>query len=441
EGKKASLNDKASSSLAQKAANPSLLTSTQKRSTKPRSNLSIQKPANKASNQANNQVKQQATPKSATMPPTILLNPPIQTLTKLLPPDWSICIGRPMEEPCMGIMHPLSHKMEVQLMKWEELFPEPLKMLLTMTLPLTTRFMINQISEAHIDTLQSIPLSMQDRIPIFKPNLPPLTFLVWNVQGAGIALVKTYMGSDQAELIATKFSFGGHMQVDVDGFAGGILVYWRTDSVTVSKINQSAQHITMEVTRTGEVPWRQELWAFLKNYAASHNHPWLVSGDFNDTRFDWERSNCSDEVKRRAKHFNALVEDMELIELEFSGPSHTWARGLSDEIRKSARLDRALCNSAWATRFTNASIKVLPAIQSDHCPLFISPNGFAPLNSINKPFRFQAAWLTHEKFQEFVQSKWSNQVPLIPFLSKFSKDRQEWNKNVFHNIFQKKKES
>lgn len=35
---------------------------------------------------------------------------------------------------------------------------------------------------------------------------------------------------------------------------------------------------------------------------------------------------------------------MELIEVEFSGASHTWARGLTSETRHSGRLDKALCN-------------------------------------------------------------------------------------------------
>ncbi|KAL2922450.1 Protein YABBY 2 [Bienertia sinuspersici] len=104
----------------------------------------------------------------------------------------------------------------------------------------------------------------------------------------------------------------------------------------------------------------------------------------------------------------------------------------------SARIDHVFCNSAWATRFDQASMKHLPTIQSDHCPLLISSNGFAPLSSINKPFRFQAAWMTHENFQEFIQSNWASNSPLIPALEALSNDLQQWNKEVFHNIFREK---
>ncbi|XP_074277012.1 uncharacterized protein LOC141600668 [Silene latifolia] len=123
-------------------------------------------------------------------------------------------------------------------------------------------------------------------------------------------------------------------------------------------------------------------------------------------------------MARRCAFFNNLIESCQLIELEFSGPAYTWARGSSAATRQSARLDRALCNSEWSTQFSEASVRHLPAFQSYHCPLLISPNGFAPLSSVQRPFRFQAAWMTHENFSEFIR----------------------WNEDVFGNIFRKKRE-
>lgn len=120
------------------------------------------------------------------------------------------------------------------------------------------------------------------------------------------------------------------------------------------------------------------------------------------------------------------------IEIEFTGAAHTWARGLSTKTRQSARLDRALCNGNWGMRFDQAKVKHLPASHSDHCPIFISPNRFAP-------FRFQATWLTHENLLEFVKEKWDNNHALIPSLAQLSDELQSWNKDVFGNIFQQKR--
>ncbi|KAL2927601.1 LINE-1 retrotransposable element ORF2 protein [Bienertia sinuspersici] len=248
------------------------------------------------SNSASSQVNQDAA----------LKNP----ITKILPPDWSLCVGRTMETPCMGIMHPLVHRIEIQILTWVEPYPEPADLLLTMTMPI-------------------------------EPDL-----------------------------------------------------------VTINQIDQSTQHITMQISRIGEDSWyfsaiyaspdpikRQDLWKFLKDFAQTHNKPWMLK-----------------------------------------------------ETRRSARLDRTLCNGMWTTRFSQASVKHLPAVQSDHCPLFISPIGFPPLSALNKPFWFQVVWLTHEKFQSFIEEKWESQAPLVPLLNSLSQDLQQWNKNVFHNIFQKKRE-
>ncbi|KAL2941204.1 hypothetical protein RDABS01_029554, partial [Bienertia sinuspersici] len=92
------------------------------------------------------------------------------------------------------------------------------------------------------------------------------------------------------------------------------------------------------------------------DFARTHNKPCLLGGDFNGTRYDWERNSCCSKVQRRSLQFNHWIESMELVELEFSGPSHTWARGNSEETRCSARLDRALCNGEWGLRFSNAEL-------------------------------------------------------------------------------------
>ncbi|XP_021768184.1 uncharacterized protein LOC110732536 [Chenopodium quinoa] len=168
----------------------------------------------------------------------------------------------------------------------------------------------------------------------------------------------------------------------------------------------------MEITRVGASPWyfsaiyaspdpmkRKDSWEELKKFVVTHNKPWLLAGDFNDTRFPSERNKSCHETNRRSSMFNNWIEEMDLLKVEFAGAAHTWARGRTPETRKSARLDRGLCNDEWAMRFKKASMKHLPAIQSDHCPIFISLNGFSPLQAIHRPFRFQATWMTHEKLK------------------------------------------
>lgn len=89
--------------------------------------------------------------------------------------------------------------------------------------------------------------------------------------------------------------------------------------------------------------------------------------------------------------------------------------------------------------FEDASLRHLPAIQSDHCPIFIFPNGFLPLQTIHRPFKFQVVWLTHENFRAFVEERWCSNSDLIPALASLANDLQSWNKDVFGNIFIQKR--
>ncbi|XP_074306224.1 uncharacterized protein LOC141641463 [Silene latifolia] len=295
--------------------------------------------------------------------------------------------------------------------------------------------------------------------------------MVWNVQGTGsknkisaikevvraykptvLALVETHMGGDHAIKLGNILGYGDHSRVNTIGFSGGIWLYWKKDIVSINPIVEHQQFITVEISRNGELPWffsavyaspdptnRRELWSELENFARMNNRPWIMAGDFNETRSLSERHGGNESMARRCERFNNWIENCEFIVLAFSGPAHTWARGNSVETRQSASLDKALCNAEWVEMFEDAMVRHLPAIQSDHCPLFISPNGFVPLNAINRPFRFQACWLTHENFKEFIDNSCPDEGNFTHRLDILSRKLQDWNSNVFGNIFRQKR--
>lgn len=83
--------------------------------------------------------------------------------------------------------------------------------------------------------------------------------------------------------------------MDTIGFAGGIWLLWRTESVTVDVLATSEQAITALVKRNTDANWlfsacygspnprkREKLWEFLAQASQAHNSPWLVTGDFNE---------------------------------------------------------------------------------------------------------------------------------------------------------------
>ena len=84
-------------------------------------------------------------------------------------------------------------------------------------------------------------------------------------------------------------------------------------------------------------------------------------------------------------------------------------------------------------------VKHLARINSDHCPLLLSLD-FLPFSNSVRPFRFQPIWHSHEEFPSVVREAWEgNQHSVCNAIYEFTNKANVWNKDVFGNIFWKKK--
>ena len=327
------------------------------------------------------------------------------------------------------------------------------------------------LREMFLAMMPSVPLREYDRYPQFSMFNMSIKILVWNVQGVGnkiavikelirtnhptmLVLVETHLSGDQATSVCDRIGFSGKMRVDAQGFSGGIWMFWKAEDISVTAYGSNSQHLTVEIKKIGDEPWlfsavyaspesnlRRALWDELDEIRRNYEGPWLLAGDFNDTVCMSERNGIdSSEMQRRCRNFANWVANNELIDLGFSGPAHTWFRGNSEETFKSARLDRGLVNEKWRLKFEEGGLRNLPKYSSDHCPILMSTTGFAPVERAIRPFRFQAAWLNHDKFHEFVHRNWVSSAPIVPFLKDFARKIQTWNKEEFYNIFRRKSE-
>jgi len=298
------------------------------------------------------------------------------------------------------------------------------------------------------------------------------SIMTWNVQGAGsvrflnilkelirkydptiMVLVETKISGRQAEEVCKKIGFDGQFRVDAQGFSGGIWLFWKAQLVQIQILTSNTQFVSMEVTFNNLPSWtftavyaspqensRQSLWQQLNEFSLSHSQPWLLAGDFNETKSMMERKNCSIDLLRRCNYFGNWIEASALIDLGFTGPPFTWSRGLNPDTKKYARLDRGLCNQEWRLLFEEARVLHLIQNQSDHCPILIAPYGCVSPKQSTKPFKFQAAWLTHDKFHEFLEDNWNRTMPIYPHLSQLSIALSTWNREVFGNLFHRKKQ-
>nr|KYP46578.1 Transposon TX1 uncharacterized [Cajanus cajan] len=141
----------------------------------------------------------------------------------------------------------------------------------------------------------------------------------------------------------------------------------------------------------------------------------------------------------RASQFVQLIDDCNLLDLGATGLRFTWYRNqLGSVLAK--RLDRALCDTQWQTLFPNAFVENLCRVYSDHCPLLVRCGGLSETKK-DRPFRFQAAWATHKGFKKIVKDAWIRSMPtLVNGLNTVRKEAIEFNRNVFGNIFLRKRE-
>ncbi|KAL8152276.1 LOW QUALITY PROTEIN: hypothetical protein V2J09_010036 [Rumex salicifolius] len=108
----------------------------------------------------------------------------------------------------------------------------------------------------------------------------------------------------QANKVCMKIGFDGLIRSEAVGFSGGI---WHRDRVSLVDVDAHDQVILFKVNGVGLSEWilsaiyaspnptcREELWSRLLNFSASNNLPWMMIGDFNETRCLEERTGSSD---------------------------------------------------------------------------------------------------------------------------------------------------
>lgn len=80
----------------------------------------------------------------------------------------------------------------------------------------------------------------------------------------------------------------------------------------------------------------------------------------------------------------------------------------------------------------------LPKIHSDHRPLLIRHEKSFSSHVGLKPFKILASWLTDSRFWNFVATNWGTGSGHVQAANDFVKKVNEWNSNVFGNIFKRK---
>ncbi|KAF7835740.1 ribonuclease H [Senna tora] len=238
---------------------------------------------------------------------------------------------------------------------------------------------------------------------------------------------------------------------EASGHSGGIWVMSNLPKDEFEILLSTAQAITFKLGRNDKT-WavtsvygspnpasRGLLWDHLRSLKPLIKVPWLVLGDFNEILLPSEVSGGSF-YARRADNFSKVLEDCELMDLGAKGSPFTWRRNTRSNTKVAKRLDRALSNIDWRTSFPEATVMNLYSAYSDHNPVGVFCCGLQSSKK-DRPFRLEAAWARHPLFEEVVKEAWEgHRDDIIKALKATENKATDFNKNVFGNIFKRKKE-
>ncbi|XP_020206760.1 uncharacterized protein LOC109791822 [Cajanus cajan] len=180
--------------------------------------------------------------------------------------------------------------------------------------------------------------------------------------------------------------------------------------------------------------FRVELWRDIRRIAMEIKGAWCLLGDFNAVLQDGERHGGKQRaINKGDAAFRKLVKECDLIDMGFQGSPFAWKRGNLYE-----RLDRVLINLDWQVIFPHANVLHLHPLKSNHCPIMLKLGGMMNSRNHRRPFRFEAAWLTHPELPKVVYNGWNEQSEWANKMSSLQKCLANWNRTTFGNIFFKK---
>jgi hypothetical protein len=132
--------------------------------------------------------------------------------------------------------------------------------------------------------------------------------------------------------------------------------------------------------------------------------PLIMGGDYNILRHPYEKNNPNYNA-RWPFLFNAVIDGLNLRELEMMGRKFTWANNLASQTFE--KLDRILVTTEWEEKFPLSTVRALTREVSDHTPLLL--NTGEPTNAHTQHmFKFELGWLLRDGFIDMIKGLWTS---------------------------------
>lgn len=231
-----------------------------------------------------------------------------------------------------------------------------------------------------------------------------------------------------------------------------VFIYKASEQAVTCGIYIMAENVNITVTFVygrNEVADRKALWEELiviHDTQALRGNPWSVLGDFNQIIRLQHHSGFPNQVVDSAgmDDMNAALQDSEIFEAPSKGSPFTWWNN-NDLYPVSKRIDHALFNQVWGSRFPDAYAEFLEPDQSDHAPCIIRLPSLRRRG--RKPFKFFHHIVDHPEYSSVVAAAWNpgsivgtDQFKVVRSLKLLKKDLRGINKRHYSGISERVKE-
>ncbi|XP_024990681.1 uncharacterized protein LOC112524970 [Cynara cardunculus var. scolymus] len=239
------------------------------------------------------------------------------------------------------------------------------------------------------------------------------------------AIIESHVSKDSLESVCAKL-FGrwawiSNQTVSVSGTR--IILAWNSRSLDVMAMEVQNQFLKCKVfLRGGQDVFflslvyganactpRRELWSGLRKFKVLiGSNPWIVMGDFNSMLFPHDGFGGSSRRNIDMSDFFACVEDVEIFDMQYTGVHFSWNQKPNSEGGIMRKLDRAMANAEFTSKYHDATVHFHPAGLSDHSPVVLSFKG--GLRKTRYGFKFDNLMAEHPDFLKIVKAEWSNYV-------------------------------
>ncbi|KAJ9541666.1 hypothetical protein OSB04_028172 [Centaurea solstitialis] len=247
------------------------------------------------------------------------------------------------------------------------------------------------------------------------------TLLGSRMQGAS---AQTHVKADNLVSIC-EYVFGSWKWVSnssVSDLGTRILIAWDEDTVDVMVLDTHAQFIHCFVKLRGQASFfitivygangvidRKQLWSGLrKAKVIMGTKPWVIMGDFNSMLFPHDGFGGCSRRNLSMDDFGACVEDVEVVDLSYTGIQYTWIQKPKGGDGLHRKLDRIMGNVEFMASFEGSRASFNPAGISDHA-IGLLHIAAIKRNKV-KGFKFDNFIADHDEFLHTVSIEWGKPV-------------------------------